>query len=175
MKKYFLLAIITTLNLTSSYVNGQPDKDLVKAVSKCKFEAVVKALNKGANVEAKNDYGRTVLMMSAALGSINTVQLLIEKGANVNEQDNGYTALHAAVANEHAEIVQLLIQKGADVMKIVKNDGKSALRYAIDDGNIAIIKMLLSEYIKLNQKIDDFDMLSKLAANERKYEIVRFL
>jgi hypothetical protein len=73
-------------------------------------------LNKGANVNAKDNNGRTALMIAATNGRIESARLLIEKGANVNaKDDHGGTALMWAASGGHTEIARLLIEKGADI------------------------------------------------------------
>ena len=54
-------------------------------------------------------------------------QLLIEKGANINEKNkDGQTLLHLAAENGRFEIVQLLIEKGANLTEKT-NKGQTAL------------------------------------------------
>ena len=51
-------------------------------------------VQKGADINAKDDDQSTALMYAAFSGSKATVELLIEKGADVNSKDNlGFTAL----------------------------------------------------------------------------------
>lgn len=45
-------------------------------------------LQHGANVNAKNDYGKTPLHEAAEEGDIDTVELLLRYGADVNTRDN---------------------------------------------------------------------------------------
>lgn len=71
-------------------------------------------LNKGANVNAKNDNGDTALISAARNGNIAIVKLLLAKGADINIQDNhSFTALTAAAANGQLAIDILLRQAGA--------------------------------------------------------------
>jgi ankyrin repeat protein len=56
-------------------------------------------------LEAVDDAGRTPLLTAAAIGNITIVELLIERGANVNASDNdGRSALHYAAGklNRHS-------------------------------------------------------------------------
>ncbi len=70
------------------------------------------------------------LIDAAKEGDLETVQSLIEQGADVNAIDNnGNTALMWASARGHTETVGFLIDKGADV-NAVDNDGDTALKIA---------------------------------------------
>jgi ankyrin repeat protein len=50
-------------------------------------EIVQLLLEKGADVNAKNKYGRTALIYATERGYTEIVQLLLEKGADVNAKD----------------------------------------------------------------------------------------
>jgi len=51
-------------------------------------------LEKGANIEAKDNDGDTALINAAIKGETEMVKLLLEKGANIEAKDNkGETAL----------------------------------------------------------------------------------
>jgi hypothetical protein len=102
---------------------GFMEQGLMTAALLGHTEIVQLFLEKGADVNAKDNDGWTALMIAAEKGHSEIVQLLLEKGADVNAKDNdGVTALMFAAANGHTEIVQLLLEKGADV-NAETNDG----------------------------------------------------
>jgi hypothetical protein len=76
-------------------------------------DRVRKLLRKGANVNARNEYGWTPLHWAALYGHADVVRLLLEHGAEVNARDeNGQTPLHEAAS---WGVVRLLPHHGADV------------------------------------------------------------
>ncbi len=74
---------------------------------------------------------------------INTVRLLLEKGAIVNQQCecNGDTPLHSAAKNGYFEIAKILIGAGAD-MSILNDKNKSAHDLALENGFIETADLL---------------------------------
>ena len=94
-------------------------------------------LNKGDNK------GGTALMWAAQGGHKAVVQLLLEKGANV-EAKNKYreTALHGAARGGHEAVVRLLLEKGADVEAKSKYGG-TALDGAVRGRHEAVVRLLL--------------------------------
>jgi ankyrin repeat protein len=81
---------------------------------------VVKLLiDKGANVNAKNNNGWTALMLVSQIAHqmshIDLIELLIDKGADVNAKSNdGWTALKLAKKIRHSTVVQILRNAGAN-------------------------------------------------------------
>ena len=68
-----------------------------------------------ANVEAKDEDGRTPLMHASLQGHLTTVKYLVEEGhANVEAKNNdGYTALRWAKGQGKSDVVAYLRSKGA--------------------------------------------------------------
>lgn len=60
------------------------DKELIKAVKSRDIKRVIELLERGANPNAKDEYGWTPLHHAAKKGSVDIAKLLINKGANVN-------------------------------------------------------------------------------------------
>jgi ankyrin repeat protein len=102
-------------------------------------------LQGGADVNLKERRGgATPLMHAAAHGSLDTMRLLLDKGADVNARNTGgATALMWAVS-EIAK-VRLLIDRGADV-NVATSGGRTALMLAaLGDGSAETVKLLLSK------------------------------
>ena len=69
----------------------------------------------GDDVNARDDKGKTALVIAATNGQAEICQLLLAAGADVNARDeNGNSALSWATHHEHTEIVNLLIHSGAN-------------------------------------------------------------
>jgi len=119
------------------------DKELFKAVKEGDTAKLERLLKEGADVNVKDDYGRTPLHVAAEKGEVEIVKLLLEKGADVNvKNNNGQTPLHYAASGGYTEIVKLLLERGADVN--VKNKNVSTpLHDAAFGGYTEIVKLLL--------------------------------
>ncbi|WP_303317094.1 ankyrin repeat domain-containing protein [Flavivirga abyssicola] len=67
--------------------------------------------------------------VSIAKGDLETVQKLIERGADVNEMSNGMTPVMYAAKFNRTDILKLLIAKGAN-LKAKSAKKMTALKYA---------------------------------------------
>jgi ankyrin repeat protein len=91
---------------------------LITAIQANDLPAVKESLEKGAEVNARNNGGSTPLMIAAGFSSTpEIVSLLVEKGAEVEARTNfGWTPLiFSAGSSTTPEIVTLLLEKGAEV------------------------------------------------------------
>jgi ankyrin repeat protein len=81
--------------------------------------------------------GETPLMTAVDKGNIDTVRLLLEKGANVNakESKGGQTALMWAAAGKHPQITKLLVEHEADFRARSKGDF-TPLLFAAQQGDV---------------------------------------
>jgi hypothetical protein len=77
----------------------------------------------GVDVNAKNDLGKTALMVASTRGKMAIVEYLVAAGADLDIRDSqGYTALHEAAFEGHVLIVRHLVDAGAE---FDPNDGVS--------------------------------------------------
>lgn len=82
---------------------------------------------KGANTNACNICGWTVLMQAARNGSTEIAEVLLKHGADVNACNVwGETALMEAAQYGHTKVEELLLKYGADV-DMKNNDGNTLL------------------------------------------------
>lgn len=97
-------------------------------------------VERGADMNATRQ-GETVLHRLADRQKWETVRVLIEKGANLDQEDNdGQTVLRIAVEHSEWETIYLLVQKGA---KVSGPDGSLALDQAREFGKEEIVNLLV--------------------------------
>ncbi|MCM2316035.1 MAG: ankyrin repeat domain-containing protein [Thermoanaerobaculia bacterium] len=107
-------------------------------------EKVVAAFVKAkVDLEAKNKFDQTALMLASREGQWQPLEFLIKAGANVNAKDgDGWTALMLAAYNGQSKCVEDLIAAKADIhAKTV--DGWDAVLLAINQGQGAAAEKLI--------------------------------
>jgi ankyrin repeat protein len=75
--------------------------------------------NGGAEVDARDVHGYTPLILAAARGQRDLIQLLVQKGANTSARNNlGATAFDVALEGGHHELVQILEKMSSKASKV---------------------------------------------------------
>src|SRR5688572_16955346 len=96
----------------------------------------------GANVVDAR--GQTPLMIAAAFGSLEAMQVLMDGGANVKAVSNsGLTALHLGAGDVRK--VRLLVERGADIHAVSQMGRTPLLVAAYTTGSFESVKYLLSK------------------------------
>ena len=106
-----------------------PDISIREAVKIGNIEAVKQHLDAGADVNAKDKYGRTPLHYAASRGLKKIIELLIAQGADVNTKIEvgdykGQTPLDGAIQWNRTETADLLRKHGAKTAEELKSDQK---------------------------------------------------
>jgi hypothetical protein len=128
---------------------------------------VTRALEKGADVNAKTRYGATALAFASDKGHLAVVKLLLDKGADVNAQDTFYTmrAIDMAMMNKHVDVVNLLMERGS------KGAG-NVLVSAVQQGNLALAKTALASTDLTRANVTNALGLAKRGGNVQLVELL---
>nr|XP_033505088.1 kinase D-interacting substrate of 220 kDa B [Epinephelus lanceolatus] len=106
--------------------------------------AALKAhLDRFKEVDGRSDNGQTPLMLAAEQGSLEIVQELIRRGANVNLDDvDCWSALISAAKEGHVEVVKELLENSAYI-EHRDMGGWTALMWAAYKGRVDVTELLL--------------------------------
>lgn len=121
---------------------------LVESVKSGDVAGTERLLQAGADVNARDAEGSTLLMLASYAGDLAMVNALITAGAEVNTQDErGWSALSRAVYNAEqnrgfADVVQALINAGANIEAAISY-GVRPLMLAAGYGETAVVETLL--------------------------------
>ena len=88
--------------------------------------------------------GETPIILAAKKGHLKAVEVLAERGANLQSRDRvGKRALHVAARRNDVKMVEMLLKYGADTE--IRDDGdKTALNDAEDEGYVEVVDLLRS-------------------------------
>lgn len=91
--------------------------------------SVRRLLDAGLDPNLKHRFGATILMVAAGYGRTSLVELLLARGARLNDVDkHGCNALADAALEGHVKTIATLLEHGASVK--VSPHGVSLLTYA---------------------------------------------
>lgn len=124
---------------------------LLTAINNKQTESIKFLLEAGADPNKWNYESGSPLYQVIKQGSVEHVQLLINAGADVNATWGGNTepALLTAVLNNQTECVRVLIDNKADI-NYKKNDHSNIFEYAVKNGNLDIVKLLISAGVEMD-------------------------
>jgi outer membrane protein assembly factor BamB len=109
------------------------------AVRNSDAKSVKDLLDKGADVNAKNEMGVTALWIAAGKGNLEVVETLLKHGADANARDGIWyqTPLSSSVGGGYTEVAKALLRAGA-------RDVDAALLTAAARGNLPLTEALLA-------------------------------
>jgi ankyrin repeat protein len=109
------------------------------------------ALASGADVNARDYYGRTALHIAAKRGSVKVLEALLAAGAQVDLiADNGWCALRCAMEKGRRRAVETLLKASKELLK--PGHRMSSLWYqALTQGNPAIVLVFIQAGVDINK------------------------
>ena len=117
------------------------------------------------------------LQEAAAIGDIDLLRSLIEKGADIDGREDPVfkTALHRAVIGGHKDVAELLLAKGADVSARDLVPFATPLHYAAEKGHKEIAEMLIAKGADANARNLDSSTPLAMAVSGGHIDVVKFL
>ena len=127
---------------------------LIRAVQDRHRDAAVKLIDAGANADICAINGIHVLHFAAYLDDIKTIELLAQKGIDLNTKDaNGISPLHIATLKGNTSAVEALLSCGA-IADILNNDGFTPLHLAVNNDNVEITELLMDKGASINVEVE---------------------
>ncbi|MDR2015866.1 MAG: ankyrin repeat domain-containing protein [Azoarcus sp.] len=136
-------------------VDGEGNSLLILAVRGGYTEAATTVLRFRPRLDHPNNHSDTALMLSASMGDMQLLDLLLANGAKTNPlgEKNGWTALHYAAFEGKLPAVERLLAAGANINALSPNLS-DALMLAARNGHIDIVRRLLQTPIDLDRRND---------------------
>ncbi|KAL9035066.1 MAG: hypothetical protein Q9214_006760, partial [Letrouitia sp. 1 TL-2023] len=107
------------------------------------YRVIKLLLDAGADVEARDHYENTPLLLAVRHGLLNCAKLLIDAGANVEARDNDEnTSLLLAVRHGRLECAKLLIDTEVNI-EAKNKDGNTPLLLAVNHARLDFAKLLI--------------------------------
>ncbi|RVD89722.1 uncharacterized protein DFL_000717 [Arthrobotrys flagrans] len=139
------------------------------------YESMTGMLDRSADLEAKDKWGRTPLMWAVRNGHEAVVRLLVDRGADLEAKNNtwGQTSLMSAAENGHEAVVRLLVGRGAN-LEAKDRWGQAPLMSASRNGYEAVVRLLVDRGADLEAK-DKWGRTPLMSAAWNGHEAVRLL
>lgn len=105
------------------------------------------------DVNQTNQHGEAAIHVSAGLGQLEILKIIVSKGGNLGIVDNrGNSVLYWAAREGHVNVVQFLVSKGV-LVTMQNKSGESCLHAACNYGHTSTVQYLTS--INLNLDLQD--------------------
>ncbi len=179
---------LSALMIQGIYANSY-DKALIEAAGMGDLNKVKSLVAKGANVNARDEYGFTVLMNAVSISN-KTREYLESKGIKAYKyiyydfweyrrtQESCIKYFNTPFADVshfgYLDIVKYLVANGADI-NAKSDNGGTALMFAARDGQLEIVKYLVSKGANVNYTSKHYWTALKTAAGNGQLEVVKYL
>ncbi|HYO11865.1 MAG TPA: PQQ-binding-like beta-propeller repeat protein [Thermoanaerobaculia bacterium] len=134
-----VLALTLLFAAASAFCAGDPGEALREAARAGDVARIDALLAAGAPIDAPARYGITPLYLAAEKGHLAAVRRLVERGANVNAQNDFFSesVIEVALRESRFDVALYLLGKGAE-------DASSALEVAIEREDVELARAALA-------------------------------
>src|SRR5262245_843398 len=144
--------------LVPAFAKDEHREALWAAVRNGDLKAIEAALDKGADINAKNEIGISALWIATSKGKPEVIELLVRRGADVNARDGIWYMTPLSQSLAKVDTVKLLVKAGA-------KDTDAAFMSSASAGRLEVVKVLL-ESKKVSQEALDA-AISALPADKK--------
>lgn len=114
------------------------------------LETAAKLILHGADLGAKDKFGRTALHIACSENTLDVASFLLDDGACVDVADSdGMTPLHNACLHGHTSAICLLLDYGANI-EAYSADGLTPLHFACSAGKVMAVYALIAHGANVN-------------------------
>ena len=151
LNSFILLACLSMVSSSSfSQELDSPQADFLKAAHQGDIQGISENLKKGVSIEARDNRGRTALLIATHENHIKLAKYLIDLGADVNARDNiNDTPYLFAGAEGRLEILRMTVIAGADLSSVNRYGG-TALIPAAHHGHVETVEYLLTTQTEID-------------------------
>ena len=145
-------------------------KQLHVAIEHGQIDLMRQLLDGGVPVDALDGEGRTPLHTAIRNKQREAVELLLDRGANIEAGYDGKTPLLMAIwdiGSEDEDIAGLLLDRGASAHAVFEYYGITTLHYATDKGFLVIMGRLIDMGVSVDVRDDSGRTPLLWAANEK--------
>ncbi|KAL0636337.1 hypothetical protein Q9L58_004684 [Maublancomyces gigas] len=148
--------ILTTILGSNPDVNVKDKKGksvlIIAAEHGSQLSTVRLLLDRGADIETRQEDSSTALHLASANGHKETVELLLDRGANIESKtEYAWTPLLMASADGQKETAELLLDRGANI-EAKQAQCRTALQLACTDGHREMAEFLLDRGADIESK-----------------------
>lgn len=110
-------------------------------------------VERGSDIQVKDDLGRTPLHYAAAWNALQVVRYLVERGADIHAKDDwGRTPLHNAASRNSLGAARFLVEKGADIEARGSKYGRTPLHIAAFRNALEVARFLVERGANIHQE-----------------------
>ncbi len=164
-----ILAATTAVAQTPAPLPAQGEAPQQKAITRSDIEQILKSgtpaqldelLTNGISPNTRFADGTPLLVLAAYSSKLEMVQLVLNRGADVNiAQEPGITALSVAAATNNVHMLDLLLAHGADINYRARQ-GDSVLMLACSQNSIDAVQVMLA--MKADPNLADINGVTPL-------------
>lgn len=136
---------------------------------------LLEKIKAGADIDERNEYGQTALMLASLLAEKDVMKYLLKKFASVkNKARDGKFPLHFAIVSDDQETVKILLEAGGKT-NTKDEEGNAPIHLAITHGNLDVLKVVMGSQPLINIRNKHGEGVVALAVKNQSLALIKYL